>query len=67
VFGWVPTLIRIAKTGLFNLGNMTPLEAAGEANLYEAFTILNYQSADNQYKNRLQEEAAKDRARKSKR
>jgi hypothetical protein len=46
---------------------MTPLEAAGEAQLYEAFTILNYQSADNQYKNRLHEEQAKDRARKQKR
>ena len=52
---------------MFNLGNMTPLEAAGEAQLYEAFTILNYQSADNQYKNRLNEEQAKDRARKQKR
>jgi len=66
LFGWIPTLIKLAETGLFNLGNLTPLEAAGAANLWQAFTILNYRSARQQYQNKVQEEAAKERKRKQK-
>jgi hypothetical protein len=55
------TLIRIAKTGLFNMGAMTPIEAAGEANLWEAMAILNYENAQDLLATETQKEAEKER------
>jgi hypothetical protein len=63
-FGWLPTLIRIAETGLFNLPNMTPIEAAGEADLWLAFTVLNHDNARVRLDNETMKEAQKERNRK---
>jgi hypothetical protein len=61
----MPVLIRIAKTGLFNLGDKPPIEAAGEADLWTAFSILNYENANSILEAETAKEAAKERKRKS--
>ena len=58
-FGWIPTLIRIAKTKLFDVSGKTSIEAAGDANVWEAFSILNYEEAQSQYQDRLRKEQNK--------
>jgi hypothetical protein len=40
------------------------MESAGLANLYEAFTYLNTENALQELENKMNEEAAKERARK---
>ena len=64
LFGWVPVLIRIAESKLFDKAGKTSIEAAGEASLYEAFAILNFKNAESVLQNRTQEEAAKEARRK---
>ncbi len=63
-FGWMPILIRIAKTGLFNLPDKPPIEAAGEADLWTAFSILNYENASSILESETQKEQAKENRRK---
>jgi hypothetical protein len=60
----MPTLIRIAKTGLFNLPGVTPIGAAGEAGLWLAFSILNHENAATMLDNDTAKEAQKERNRK---
>lgn len=60
----MPVLIRIAKTGLFNLPNTTPIEAAGEADLWTAFSILNYENANSILEVETSKEIEKERKRK---
>lgn len=61
----MPILIRIAKTGLFNLPDKTPIEAAGEADLWTAFSILNYENASAILDSETQKEQQKENRRKS--
>jgi hypothetical protein len=49
---------------MFDIAGKTSLEAAGQANLYEAFAILNFQNAESALQNRTQDEAAKEARRK---
>ena len=58
-FGWYLTLKQIAEAGIFNRPDLTPLESAEQANLYEAFTYLASVAAQNEYQERLQEQYRK--------
>jgi hypothetical protein len=53
------TLKEIAKAGVFNLPNCTPLQSAQRANLWEAFTFLSAENAEIEYQNNYQEELQK--------
>lgn len=52
-FGWYLTLKAIAESGIFNRPDMTPLQSAEQADLYEAFTYLAACKAQSDYQNRL--------------
>jgi len=39
------TIVRIAKSGLFNLSGYTPIESAERADLYAAFLFLSSEKA----------------------
>ena len=53
-FGWYLTLKTIAESGIFNRPDMTPLQSAESADLYEAFTYLSACKAESEYQKRLQ-------------
>jgi hypothetical protein len=63
-FGWYLTYKRLAESGLFTIGGKSPMESAGLASLYEAFTYLNTENALQELEKNMNEEAAKERARK---
>jgi hypothetical protein len=47
-------LKTIAEAGIFNRPDMTPLQSAEQADLYEAFTYLSACKAEAEYQKRLQ-------------
>ena len=54
-FGWYLTLKTIAESGIFNRPDMTPLQSAEQADLYEAFTYLAACKAESDYQRKLNE------------
>ena len=60
----MPILIRIAKLGLWKYEGLTPLESAGNAPLWEAFSVLNYENANAILDSETQKEMNKERNRK---
>lgn len=58
-FGWYLTLKRLAESGIFNRPDMTPLESAENAPLYDAFVYLSAVEAEFEYQNKYNEEQSK--------
>jgi hypothetical protein len=58
-FGWYLTLKSLAESGIFNRPDLTPLESAEQANLYEAYTFLSARSAEVEYQNNLNQVLSK--------
>ncbi len=48
-YGWLNSLYDIAKEGIFNLPNETPLESALKTNLYQVMTYLSWKKACGEY------------------
>ena len=58
-YGWYLTLKRLAESGIFNRPDMTPMESAEAAPLYDAFVYLSAVEAEHEYQNKYNEEQSK--------
>ena len=48
-YGWLNSLYNVAKEGVFNLPNETPIESVLKANLYQVLTYLSWERACSDY------------------
>jgi hypothetical protein len=52
-------LKRLAESGIFNRPDMTPMDSAEAAPLYDAFVYLSAVEAENEYQNKYNDEQSK--------
>jgi hypothetical protein len=54
-YGWLNSVYRIAKDGIFTKGSMSPIESVLNAGLDEILTYLSWQNACSKFEEILQE------------